>query len=562
MGDDWGWYFTSAERRTSLLRDELDAVRSSASAQTSRLTSQLRTLQGSIETRLTALSAAFDAYVELGDIREQLAGYPDTTVVRRDVMRAVEALAGGRRAERIEDRGEAYWLPHAANAVIGLVHDGTPDEEAERTAQALSPDAELFVVAACGALGRGSLVADRLPPLLACDDALNDDQVAVWGAAVAGSFGWVLSRIREVWTPALDSTNAEVASWREWCHQRAGVRDVEGTIGWIAELLGGVELAIASGDQATATDALIQSAASTRSVRPDPGSASQDAWSPGQPLPAQLAPAGTSSGTAASRTADRPVPEAALRAVVTHLVAKGTDQEAPLLERARELRRRIEDPGSLAPEDSEPVRTPVVDAVRSALISTLRASPERGELLTWIGPALRAVAEAEAATLSSLEPVRERVNTADLDIFVTAEGPDTGQVDRARAGIAARYPESTSASAIAGGVAALFGIIGVVAIILGWGWAFVTAIVTVAAGVVAVRTERARRERRASGQAARQRLTADVAEAEQAAATRIDAREISRSRVNQLLEFIRSSVPATDSTGSIGSIESGAMAQP
>ena len=103
MGDDWGWYFTSADRRTSLLRDELDAVRSSASAQTSRLTSQLRTLQGSIETRLSALSAAFDAYVELGDIREQLAGYPDTTVVRRDAMVAIESLAGGRRAERIDD---------------------------------------------------------------------------------------------------------------------------------------------------------------------------------------------------------------------------------------------------------------------------------------------------------------------------------------------------------------------------------------------------------------------------------------------------------------------------
>ena len=59
MSDDWGWYFTSAERRTTMLRDELDAANAMAAAQSSRLTSQLRTLQGSIESRLNALVGGF-----------------------------------------------------------------------------------------------------------------------------------------------------------------------------------------------------------------------------------------------------------------------------------------------------------------------------------------------------------------------------------------------------------------------------------------------------------------------------------------------------------------------
>ena len=99
MTDDWQWFWAGEGGRDRILRDEVEGLHarlSSASSQTHRLSSQLATLTGSIESRLNALSAAFDAYVELGDVREQLAVYQEPAAVRRAVMAAIDALAGGR----------------------------------------------------------------------------------------------------------------------------------------------------------------------------------------------------------------------------------------------------------------------------------------------------------------------------------------------------------------------------------------------------------------------------------------------------------------------------------
>lgn len=512
MSDDWGWYFTSAERRTSILRDQLDAANAAAAAQSSRLSSQLRTLQGSIETRLKALSAAFDAYVELGDIREQLAGFPDTTVVRRDVALAIDALAQGRRAERVDDRGETYWLPHAANAVIGLV-EGRPDAAAEQNAHDLSPQAELFVVAACGALHHGTAVADRLPPLLTCDDRLNDDQLALWGAAVAGEYGPVLPAIRPVWARAIEQANADVGGWRAWCQAQSRSRDAEAIVGWIADLLG----------------------VGTRSVGSPASPAAPEAGRAG------VSPAGTDTSGQAPEPADVP-----LRAVVTRLVAQGTDQEAPLLERARELRERIENPGRTPAGDraEENSGSAVIDVVREALLATEPGSPERIELLSWVGRGLRAAAEAEAATLATLEPISERIHTADGEIDVTSSGPEPGQVERVKSRLIARNPTSPVPSGIAAGVTGVFLILSIVLFVLGSGWAFLTALITVAAAVATIRAERSRRGRKLSAATTSARIDADIDDARGVVAARIDARERTRTEVTATLEKIRAAVPS------------------
>ncbi len=69
MTPDEGWFWTSAITREAILRDEVDS--------------------------LGALSTAFDPYVEVGDVREQLAGYPETASGRQDVVRAIEDLGAG-----------------------------------------------------------------------------------------------------------------------------------------------------------------------------------------------------------------------------------------------------------------------------------------------------------------------------------------------------------------------------------------------------------------------------------------------------------------------------------
>jgi hypothetical protein len=501
MSSDWGWYFTSAERRTTMLRDELDAVSAIASSQNVRLSSQLRTLQGSIETRLNALSAAFDAYVELGDIREQLAGFPDTTVIRRDVAAAVDALAQGRAAERVDDRGQTYWLPHAANAVIGVVA-GKPDAEEESTARSLSPQADLFVVAACGALGHGEAVADRVPGLLTCDTGLSPDQLALWAGVIDGRFGsGGLPAVRAVWSPALDEANADVPSWRTWIHDQAKTPDVETMLDWVARLLG-------------------------------VGS---------EPLPA-AAPAGNASGSAAGHA---PEPTnagsvAALRGVVTGLVAQGTDQEGPLLARARELRERIENPGRASGQDTvDQPGTPVIDVVRRSVLGTAPESAERDELVSWITPGIRSAAEAEAATLATEAPISEQIRTPEGTIEVGATGPEPGQVERARAGIQARYPTSPMVSGLFGGAAGVLLVVTIVLFAIGSGWAFLTLVLAIAGGVAAVRAELQRRGRITTAAEAASRLDEGLAGAQRRVEARLDAREITRTKAGSALEAIR-----------------------
>lgn len=192
------WFWSSELGRDNLLRHEIEGLQASAYRardQSARLSSQLNRLQGSIETRLSALSAAFDAYVELGDVREPLAGYPDTSAARRDAIDAIETLSRGGTPDPVPDRGLDYWLPWAVNATITLLA-GAPDRAAEERAVQLSPEAEWFIVAAAGALGPGP---PWPPGWRLCWSATGSSRAARWlcggpswtGCIPAGCRRWV-----------------------------------------------------------------------------------------------------------------------------------------------------------------------------------------------------------------------------------------------------------------------------------------------------------------------------------------------------------------------------------
>ena len=153
--DDWEWFWAGESGRDRLLRDEIEGLHGQASvarSQSARLSSQLAHVQGSMERRLSALAAAFDAYVELGDVREQLAGYPDTSATRREATAALRVLTRDGTPERLDEDQSGYWLAPAMNAVIALAA-GSADADAEKRAADRDRDAELFMVAAAGALG-------------------------------------------------------------------------------------------------------------------------------------------------------------------------------------------------------------------------------------------------------------------------------------------------------------------------------------------------------------------------------------------------------------------------
>ena len=411
MPTDWEWMFSSESGRDSLLRNEIEGLQASASsarAQSARLTSQLARLQGSLDTRLSALSAAFDAYVELGDVREQLAGYPDTSAIRRDAVTAIDTLSRGGRPKALDHRELDYWLSYAVNAVIALVA-GAPDAAAEQRATELSPEAEWFIVAAAGALDVGPAVGSRVAPLLICDASLSPRQLVLWRAVGDGIYGDILPRVGEVWRNVID---ADADAWVGWVRDQSTSSTPLEALRWLDR----------------ETSALVAGAA------PRADSAS-DFSAPTSPVPADQLALGD-----AKASTKPPVPDAqtGLRGVVITLVGQGMGDEAALLERARTLRAKIEDPTRPAPGGEEVARPEhtVTDEVQDALLATQPGSPARHELLDWIRPSLLAATAAFAQSAQVAVSTDVTLRTDAGLIEVSEDGARPERLQRAEASIA------------------------------------------------------------------------------------------------------------------------------
>ncbi len=403
MSDDVSWFWAGEYGRDQILReniDDLHAQLSQSSRQSYRLSSQLAELSGSIDARLQALSIAFDAYVELGDVREQLAGYPDTSQIRREAREALTAVLDGRPARPVDDRGLPYWLPFAVNAVLAIAAGGT-DPAAEETARSLSPDSELFVVAAAGAVGRGEAVRDRLPVLLTTDEVLSQAQQALWRAACAGIFGpveEVLAEIEPLWRTSLAADLADHANPAD----PAEPADGHGADSWTAWVKA------EAGDGPAAITAWLQARTSAAS---DPS-----------PKPSAAAP-----------PAGAPDAGAGLRDVVSVLAGQGMGEEIALLHRARELRARIESPTAARGREAtvaEPRPVTVRDVVRRTFADTGVGSPAQRVVRYWLAPALSAVltdTEQRAARRPNLD---ETVTTSVGSVSVGIDGADPAASSR------------------------------------------------------------------------------------------------------------------------------------
>jgi len=385
--DDWDWFWANEHGRDRILREEVESLSAQASlaaSRASRMQSQLARLQGSLETRLTALSRAFDAYVELGDVREELAAYPDTSAIRRDVMRVIEQLAQGLPASPVDPRGLDYWLPYATNELIGLV---SGDDTADRSRPVAAPEAELFVVAAAGALGHGPAVADRLPGLLTTDREFSAGQVVLFDAVVAGVYGPVLDSLEPVFRPLL--RRVDPAGWLGWIKEASGSTNQDSSLNWIRALLA------------------------------DPA-----------PAGAASAAAGDDAEAEESTADAGPDPRSELRTLVSGLIGAGYGAEGELLARARQLRWQIEHPGQSRPEEeSGPAPADALDRVRHHLQALPVGSPEHRTLVRWLAPGLLTAIDPLAAAPPP-GPAKVSVRTTFGSVEVTAAGPDAERWQR------------------------------------------------------------------------------------------------------------------------------------
>lgn len=217
MTNDW---YTENRQNRALedLRDQMAA----ASSEASSLRSRLSQVQGTMETRLQRLTTAFDAFVELSDIRESLIGFADAAEVRRHAGQVLAALASGETPTRVGHDVPAYWLAPAVEAIRGLAA-GTLEEA--QLAEAMKRDelrTSTFLCLALAALGRRNEVrAEWLGTAfgqLAADGTVTRTQRALWTAAARGGFGaegqhWIVTQLK------VDSAGAQ--RWAAVVKERA-----------------------------------------------------------------------------------------------------------------------------------------------------------------------------------------------------------------------------------------------------------------------------------------------------------------------------------------------------
>ncbi|HEY0619398.1 MAG TPA: hypothetical protein VGD15_17475 [Kribbella sp.] len=184
------WYTENRQnKQLESLRDEM----ARASSETWTLRSQLSQLQGGMESRLSSLAAAFDAFVELSDIRYELIGFADAAEVRRHAGQVLSALASGDEPPAPGRKVAGYWLGPAVEALSGPASDdlaGGPLDEAMALDERRT---STFLCLALAALGRRNQVSSNWLSTafgaLAPDGTVTRVQRALWTAGARGGFG-------------------------------------------------------------------------------------------------------------------------------------------------------------------------------------------------------------------------------------------------------------------------------------------------------------------------------------------------------------------------------------
>jgi hypothetical protein len=184
------WYVESRQnRQLQELRDELDGAASEAR----HLRSRLAQIQGSLEARVNKLAAAFDAFVELSDLRHELIGFADSAEIRQYAGQVLAALASDGEPPPAPPDVPGYWLLPAVAAVQGLC---TGTDATTSLAAATARDERrtaIFVCLALAVLGRRGLVRPEWLQVAfgkaAPDGSVSRVQRTLWLTAARGGFG-------------------------------------------------------------------------------------------------------------------------------------------------------------------------------------------------------------------------------------------------------------------------------------------------------------------------------------------------------------------------------------
>jgi hypothetical protein len=459
------WTDRAQNKRISGLEDDLSHVSASLSrarASTDRLKSELSKVRGSLEQRLDRLSAAFDAFVEISDLRVTLGLFDAHGRVRHQAKQ----LLAGSAPEEVTD-ADGYWLAPALVALRG-VSDGAVDADALSLAVARDPlRARTFHVLLAAVSGGPLPSAAEVFPELPSPVPMY--QRAVWLLAADGFFGaegWDLARSR--CTEFVSGLTGDTLS--------DGLRAVlpQVVVPVPKELDGGGELATAW--QACERLAELRSWVTT----------ALDGYT-GEP--------GAAVDPLVRRTLDL-------------LIDEGSPVELPLLARERELRAVIEGTTTASSTWDSPVGT-AEELLRADLSEE---HPDRRALvLRACAPLVVSMAErfATAARVEPPESLPVRTRYGQVTIRTTGAEPSSLEKAVTAADRSSQVESHRRAVAAGGAVGAVVFV--VLAVVSGWGWVFMAVI---GAGIGLFQWLTDGRERRAAAEQAvraKQSLRDDVA---------------------------------------------------
>ncbi|ADG73656.1 methyltransferase type 11 [Cellulomonas flavigena DSM 20109] len=474
MSDLFGGWVQESDytqsQRIRELTDDLGSVRSSlhrASQTASALRNDLAALRGSLDARLTRLSEAFTAFVELSSLRDQLSLVAGPALVRQATRARLVTLGTARADGPVLDvagspASPGYWL---ADALAALGTDDT--DAAERAAVIDRRRTATFLTIAGAVTGLPDLVRRWAP------DALGDltptepvtrAQRALWLAAAHGLLGddaraVLLERLRAA-VAALPSATADetVTAWGEQVkasasHGGTGPRTSE---------------AAARARRSAATLQALRALVETPA-------------DPGDDVPVFGTPDGETA--AEDRAAVRTAALDELAAVLRALVDEGAEEERELMTRVAELEAVVagrEAPGATwhAPAGA------LLDLLRDDALT--RRDPAGVLAREATAPWLRRVAD--AALADGDVPVPTHVDAQALGLTLRARPGEAVEglgaaLERART---PQYVPAAWETPLTVGLAVAAGVLLLAAVVDGSDMQWVYGLAAVAAGIAAV----------------------------------------------------------------------------
>lgn len=434
--NDWADY--RQYKRIRALEDDLSYMSASLSAarsSTKRLQSQMSKVTGSLEQRLNRLSAAFDAFVELSDLRVILGLFDAQAMVR---YRAKQLLDGNPLPGEVSDVDD-YWLAPALIAARAAMDGGQDTAALEAAKSRDSLRATTFRVLSRYALSTADEIStgmldELLPPLTAKSPRY---QRAVWTLAADGYLGhagWALATRR--------------------CAE-------------FLDTLTGQELDTAIGRWQGVGSPPARQPVLSRNIRAPEITAAVDACARLSALRGWVADALAGHTNEPERELD-PV----VRGTLELLIDEGSPSELPLLARERELRNVIESNGQAPPPDTWDSPAGDTAALLREDCDNTERPGRRAVVVRGCAAHILAAADRLAATATTPLPAEVEVKTRRGTVTVTPRGADAASLERALRRAAATYRTTENRKWAAYGTLGVG--VGLVALAMfaGWGWVF------------------------------------------------------------------------------------------